>query len=52
MNPDFINSRWWSGAVNHLAMAHFAFDYGYDQTYVWYQLLSWVECLDNLQEEQ
>ena len=52
MHPEYERGRWWSTGVTDVAMAHFAFDYGYDQTYVWYQLLSWVECLDNLQEEQ
>lgn len=51
MHPDFERSRWWSASVNYLATAHFAFNRGKDETYVWYMLLGWAECLDNLQEE-
>lgn len=50
MHPDYERSRWWSTAINYLAMAHFTFDRG-NEMYSWYMLLGWVECLDNLQEE-
>jgi len=50
MHPDYERSRWWSTAINYLAMAHFTFSRGKEE-YSWYMLLGWVECLDNLQEE-
>ena len=51
MHPDYERSRWWSTAINYLALALFTFDRG-NEMYSWYMLLGWAECLDNLQEEQ
>ena len=51
MNPDFINSRWWSTSVHYLAMAHFTFNRGKEE-YSWYMLLGWAECLQELKEDQ
>ena len=52
MHPDFVSSRWWSTSVHYLAMAHFAFNRGSSEAYVWYMLLGWAECLEELKEDQ
>lgn len=52
MHPDFERSRWWAAAENYLAMAHFNFERAPNSDYVWYMLLGWAECLDNLKEEK
>lgn len=50
MHPDFVSSRWWSTAINYLAMANFTFNLGKEE-YSWYMLLGWAECLEELKEE-
>jgi hypothetical protein len=51
MHPDFERSRWWAAADNYLAMAHFNFERNPRDAYVWYMLLAWAECMNNLREE-
>lgn len=50
MHPDYERSRWWSTAINYLAMANFTFNLGKEE-YSWYMLLGWAECLEELKEE-
>lgn len=52
MHPDYVRSRWWAGAVNYLAMAHFTFERHTGETYVWHYLMMWAECMENLKEEE
>lgn len=51
MHPDFERSSWWAAADNYLAMAHFHFERNPNSDYVWYMLLGWIECLENLKDE-
>lgn len=51
MHPDYVRSRWWAGAENYLAMAHFTFERNTEETYVWHYLMLWAECMENLKEE-
>lgn len=51
MHPDYERSRWWAAADNYLATAHFSFERNPDSEYVWYLLLGWAECLENLKDE-
>ncbi len=51
MHPDYERSWWWASATNYLAMAHFCFDRNENSDYVWYMLLGWAECVDELTGE-
>jgi len=50
MHPDYERSRWWAAADNYLAMAHFCFERTPRNDYVWYLLLGWAECMEELKE--
>ena len=49
-HPDFERSLWWAGAKNYLALAHFTFERSPNSDYVWYLLIQWGFCTEELKE--
>ena len=50
MHPDYERSRWWAGAENYLAMAHCQFERRGNPQYIWYLLIQWGYCMEELKE--
>lgn len=50
MHPNFERSIWWASANNYLATARFRYEHGGSEDYVWYMLLGWAECMEQLKE--
>ena len=50
MNPDYERHYWWAAADNYLGMASFHFERSPNSNYVWYLLVSWAECMEELKE--
>jgi hypothetical protein len=50
MNPDYKRHYWWAAADNYLGLASFHFERSPGSNYVWYLLLGWAECMEELKE--
>jgi hypothetical protein len=50
MHPDYKRSHCWAAADNYLAIAHFCFERNPRSNHVWYLLLGWAKCMEELKE--
>ena len=50
MHPDYKRSHCWAAADNYLAIAHFYFERNPRSNHVWYLLLGWAKCMEELKE--